>query len=70
MQFTSGSTLTNALFISIVALLSMIPAANAAVTVTFTNPGTEPKGRGIFYEGDTIDVKWYVPKRGESRGKP
>jgi hypothetical protein len=69
MQFTSGSTLTNTLFISIVALLSMIPAANAAVTVTYSNPGIEPKGRGIFYGGDAIDVRWYVPKRGKTSGK-
>jgi hypothetical protein len=66
MRFTSLSTLTNTLFISTVILLSLIPAANAYAVVVFTNPtnGT------VYHAGDTIPVKWYVPKGGKLAGTP
>jgi hypothetical protein len=58
--------LKNALFMSAFALLALISAANAVVDITFTNP----THGDIFYAGDTIYVKWYVPKRGKLSWKP
>jgi hypothetical protein len=64
MRFTSLSTLTNTLFISAVALVSLIPAANAFVFVTFTDPGPGTS----YHAGDTMLVKWYVLKGGTRAG--
>jgi hypothetical protein len=63
MRFTTWSTLANTLFISTVALLSLIPAANAIVDLTFVHP----KLGDVHHAGETISFAWYVPKRETER---
>jgi hypothetical protein len=68
MRFTTWSTLTNTVVISTVALLSLIPAANAAgpVFLEFTQPTW-----GEHFDGGLIGkARWYVPKRGKPGRKP
>jgi hypothetical protein len=54
-------TLTNVFIISTVALLSLVPAANAA-NVGFINP----KPKDTIKAGKKHLINWYVPKRGET----
>jgi hypothetical protein len=60
MRFTTCSTLGSAFTIFTVALLSLIPAANASVQIAVTHP---LPGRTVF-EGASDTITWYVPKRG------
>jgi hypothetical protein len=60
MRLTTWSTLTNATIVSTVALLSLVPAANA-FDLSFTHPGYEEK----YFVGNHDQFRWYVPKMGK-----
>ena len=66
MRFTTWSTVTNVFIISTVALLSLLPAANAqanGVKIGWMNP----LPGDTFQAGEEAQVEWYVPKLS---GKP
>ena len=68
MRFTTWSTLKTAFIISAVALLSLIPAANAKVEIVITVP--EADKTYIFGTNQgTNTVTWYVLNRGNPCGK-
>jgi hypothetical protein len=63
MRFTTVSTLTNAYIFSAIALLSLIPAANAdehGVELFFSQPGDT--GAPNVVAERTYEVRWYVPR--------
>jgi hypothetical protein len=63
MRFTTSSTPINAYIFSAVALLSLIPAANAdehGVELFFSDPG-DPGAPNVVAE-QNYWVKWYVPR--------
>jgi hypothetical protein len=62
MRFTTWSTVTNVFIISTVALLSLIPAANAIVIGWI-----RPQPGDTYQAGKEALVEWYVPKLS---GKP
>jgi hypothetical protein len=69
MRFTTLSTLTNAFVTSAIALLSLIPATNAAPGRVFLE-FTLPDAGETFYNGTIGNARWYVLKWGKPGGKP
>jgi hypothetical protein len=61
MRFTTWSLVTNVFVISTVALLSLIPAANA-LEITIGPPGAGD----AHQPGERAIVAWYVPKPRET----
>jgi hypothetical protein len=65
MRFTTSSALTNALIIFTLALLSLIPAADAQageIDIVWISPSAGD----IHFVGQESEIKWYVSKKGDS----
>ena len=64
MRSTTWSTVTNAFIISTVALLSLIPAADAySPPALGTVKIISPAAGDVYQAGESAMVKWYVTKQ-------
>jgi hypothetical protein len=62
MRFTPWSKLKTASIIFAVALLSLIPAANADMVIDFSSP----IAGAAYFVGTSVQITWYVLKMRES----
>ena len=70
MRFTTWSTVTNVFIVSAVALLSLIPVANAQaadIKLVFDHPGSGDIIQAGENDNVTWSLSWYMPKQS---GKP